>query len=143
MRRLVFVSVLLLAACGDKQEFSQSSQQARQELDTGKLDPAEALLQQAYDQNDQLSRQHLAQRAFDLAEAGDLYVANGDTPAALKSYQDSHELVKKLVELEPKQAEWQHDLSLSYNKIGDLYQSNGDTPAALKSYCLLYTSRCV
>ena len=65
---------------------------------------------------------------------GDLYVATGDTPAALKTYQDSLSIVQKLVELDPKQAEWQRDLSVSYEKLGDMYKANGDTPAALKAY---------
>ena len=160
MRHLVFVSVLLLAACGDKQEANQKStgdfspnavaggnvsitqdvkvqlskeaeerllqgliakgvpeadraaeleelkrkyadleqrlgeyaktdelaQQARKELDLGNLDQAETLLQQAYDKDYQLSRQRLAQRAFDLAEVAELRL---DHDKALARYRES------------------------------------------------------
>ena len=51
---------------------------------------------------------------------GDLYKANGDTSTALKSYQDSHEVVKKLAALDPKQAQWQTDMVVSYVKLSQV-----------------------
>ena len=65
---------------------------------------------------------------------GKIYQAKGDTGAALKLYQDSLLIRKKLVELDPNQVEWQRDLSVSYERIGKIYQAKGDTGAALKLY---------
>lgn len=277
MRRLLFASVLLLAACGDKQEVSQNSggdfspnqvagrdaiqnvkvqlskeaeerllqgliakgvpesdraaeleelkrkyadleqrlgeyaktdelaQQARQELDAGNLDQAETLLQQAYDKDYQLSRQRLAQRAFDLAEVAELRLdhdkalaryrevtqlqpdnatawwrvakiaqkrgnttqaldawrgmqqaaktqqqerelaaaiigeadilkANGDGKTAQEKLLQAHESLKKAAAAEPDNTVRQRDLSVSHERIGDLSVANGDRAAALKSY---------
>jgi tetratricopeptide (TPR) repeat protein len=187
MRRLVFVSVLLLAACGDKQEVSQSSggdfspnqvagrdaiqnvnvqnatinmppemleklaqalktqgvpadqlnaqleelkrkyadleqrlgeyaktdelaQQARRELDLGNLDQAETLLQQAYDKDFQLTRERLAQRAFDLAEVAELRL---DHDKALTRY-------REVTQLQPDNLQAWRSVYQIANKVGNI-----------------------
>ena len=202
MRRLLFASVLLLAACGDKQEISQSSggdyspnvvgdhaqviqyvtnfygadaqavkrlqdelkltkkqaeillkqlaekntalnsrtsefealarkyadleqrlgeyaktdelaQQARHELDVGNLDRAETLLQQAYDKDYQLSRQRLAQRAFDLAEVAELKL---DHDKALARY-------REVTQLQPDNVTAWWNLAKITQKLGNTTQA--------------------
>ncbi|OQX10040.1 MAG: hypothetical protein BWK73_21310 [Thiothrix lacustris] len=189
MRRLVFVSVLLLAACGDKQEVSQSSggdyspnvvaggnvsvqqnttiqnatinmppemleklaqalkaqgvpadqlnaqleelkrkyadleqrlgeyaktdelaQQARRELDLSNLDQAETLLQQAYDKDFQLTRERLAQRAFDLAEVAELRL---DHDKALTRY-------REVTQLQPDNLQAWRSVYQIANKVGNI-----------------------
>ncbi|MDD5392588.1 MAG: hypothetical protein PHE17_06175 [Thiothrix sp.] len=194
MRRLLFASVLLLAACGDKQEVSQSSkgdyspnvvaggnvsvqqtniqnatinmppelveklaqalkaqgtpadqlnaqleelkrkyadlqqklgeyaktdelaQQARKELDTGNLEQAETLLQQAYDKDLQFSKQHLAQRALDLAEVAELRL---DHDKALARY-------REVTQLQP-------DNLIAWKNVYDIAQKVGNNNLALEA----------
>ena len=192
MRHLVFVSVLLLAACGDKQEVSQSSggdyspnvvaggnvsvqqnttiqnatinmppemlekleqalkaqgvpadqlnaqleelkrkyadleqrlgeyaktdelaQQARHELELGNLDQAETLLQQAYDKDFQLTRERLAQRAFDLAEVAELRL---DHDKALARY-------REVTQLQPDNVSAWWELAKIAQKLGNTTQA--------------------
>ena len=54
-------------------------------MDAGNLEQAETLLQQAYDQDLQLSKQRLAKRAFDLAEVAELRL---DHDKALARYRE-------------------------------------------------------
>jgi tetratricopeptide (TPR) repeat protein len=61
---------------------------------------------------------------------GDLYVSLGDVGAARDAFQKSLEIAKKLSEAEPARADYQRDLSVSYNKMGDLYVRLGDGGAA-------------
>lgn len=65
------------------------AQQARKALDIGDLDQAATLLQQAYDKDWELSRQRLAQRAFDLAEVAELRFEH---EKALARYQEVTQL---------------------------------------------------
>ncbi len=41
---------------------------------------------------------------------------------------------KQLAARDPNNAEWQRDLSVSYNKIGDISAARGDRDGALKAY---------
>ena len=63
-----------------------------------------------------------------------MQVAQGNLPAALKSYRDSLAITERLAKADPGNAGWQRDLSVSYNKVGDVQEAQGDLPAALKSY---------
>jgi len=60
--------------------------------------------------------------------------AQGDLAGALKSYNDSLAIVARLAKSDPGNAEWQRDLSVSYNKVGDVQKAQGDLTGALKSY---------
>ena len=43
-------------------------------------------------------------------------------------------LVKQLAARDPNNAEWQHDLSVSYDNVGDISAARGDRDGALKAY---------
>jgi hypothetical protein len=61
-------------------------------------------------------------------------VAQGDLAGALKSYQDSRDIIGRLAKADPGNASGQRDLSMSYNKIGDAQKEQGDLSAARQSY---------
>ena len=65
---------------------------------------------------------------------GDVQFAQGNLPAALTSYQASHDIFERLAQSDPGNAGWQRDLSVSHNKIGDVQQAQGNLAAALTSY---------
>ena len=72
--------------------------------------------------------------SIDQDRIGDAQRAQGDLSAALKSYQASMEIRRKLAERDPGNAQWQRDLSVSHNKIGDVQSAQGDLGGALKSF---------
>ena len=61
-------------------------------------------------------------------KVGDVLVAQGDLPGALKSYRDSLAIAERLAKADPGNAGWQRDLSVSYSKIGDVLVAQGDCP---------------
>ncbi len=65
---------------------------------------------------------------------GDLELIQGRTSAALSAYHKGREIAQKLAASDPSKAEWQRDLSVSYNKIGDIQLAQGDLDGALKSF---------
>ena len=65
---------------------------------------------------------------------GDIKRAQGDFPAALKSYRASMTIRQKLVALNPEIVMRQRDLSVSHNKIGNVEQQSGNLASALESY---------
>ena len=67
-------------------------------------------------------------------KVGDVLVAQGNLPEALKAYRDSLAISGAPGEADPGNAGWQRDLSVSYNKIGDVLVAQGNLPEALKSY---------
>jgi len=67
-------------------------------------------------------------------EIGDVLVAQGNLPEALKSFRDSHDIFDRLAQADPGNAGWQRDLSVSYNKIGDVLVAQGNLAEALKSF---------
>ena len=58
----------------------------------------------------------------------------GNTEAALEAYQKSLAITEQLVALDPQNAEFQHDPSISYIKLGDIQRNLGNTDAALEAY---------
>ena len=72
--------------------------------------------------------------SIDQDRIGDAQRAQGDLSAALKSYQASMEIRRKLAERDPGNAEWQRDLVVSHVKIGDVQSAQGDLGGALKSF---------
>ena len=72
--------------------------------------------------------------SIDQDRIGDAQRAQGDLSAALKSYQASMEIRRKLAERDPGNAQWQRDLSVSHVKIGDVQSAQGDLGGALKSF---------
>lgn len=74
---------------GEYAKTDELAQQARKALEIGDLEKAETLLQEAYDKDLEVSRQRLAQRAFDLAEVAELRFEHDK---ALAKYQEVTEL---------------------------------------------------
>jgi tetratricopeptide (TPR) repeat protein len=72
--------------------------------------------------------------AVGLGSRGDVLVAQGDLPEALKSFRDGHDIFVRLAQSDPGNAGWQRDLSVSYNKIGDVLVAQGNLAEALKSF---------
>jgi tetratricopeptide (TPR) repeat protein len=82
----------------------------------------------------------LARRARDEREVsvgltwyGDVLMAQGNLPEALKSFRDGHDIFDRLAKADPGNAGWQRDLSVSYSKIAGLLRQQGDNAQALDS----------
>jgi serine/threonine protein kinase/tetratricopeptide (TPR) repeat protein len=65
---------------------------------------------------------------------GDVELALGNTPAAEKEYQAGYELAQRLADADPKSAQAQRDLSVSFTKLGDVALQLGRTNDALDYY---------
>ena len=65
---------------------------------------------------------------------GDVLVAQGNLPEALKSFRDGLAIRDRLARADPGNAGWQRDLSVSYEKVGDVLVAQGNLPEALKSF---------
>jgi tetratricopeptide (TPR) repeat protein len=65
---------------------------------------------------------------------GDIHVARGDLPGALKAYRDSLAIFERLAKADPANARWQRDLSVAYERVGDVLVEQGSLADALKSY---------
>ncbi|HRX61263.1 MAG TPA: tetratricopeptide repeat protein, partial [Candidatus Competibacter sp.] len=64
---------------------------------------------------------------------GNVLVAQGNLPEALKAYRDGLAIRERLAQADPGNAGWQHDLSVSYAKIGALFRKTGERANALKA----------
>jgi tetratricopeptide (TPR) repeat protein len=69
-----------------------------------------------------------------LTGLGRIKQQRGDLSGALKSYSDSLATIERLANSDPGNAEWQRDLSVSYDRVGDVQKAQGDLSGALKSY---------
>jgi len=65
---------------------------------------------------------------------GDVLVAQGNLPEALKSFRDGLAIRDRLAHADPGNAGWQRDLSASYDRVGDVLVAQGNLPEALKSF---------
>jgi tetratricopeptide (TPR) repeat protein len=65
---------------------------------------------------------------------GDVQVAQGNLPDALKSFRDGLAIRDRLAQSDPGNAGWQRDLSVSYDRVGDVQVAQGNLPDALKSF---------
>ena len=68
-----------------------------------------------------------------LNSLGDIKKTRGNLNGALKLFQESLSYAEGLAAQDEKNADWQRDISVSYNRVGDVQQLQGDS-AALKSY---------
>jgi hypothetical protein len=64
---------------------------------------------------------------------GNVLVAQGTLPEALKSYRDGLAIRNRLAQADPGNAGWQRDLSVSYGKIGASLRRTGKTADALSA----------
>jgi tetratricopeptide (TPR) repeat protein len=71
---------------------------------------------------------------WDWIELGGLYQDAGNLSAALTSFRTAHAIAGHLVQADPGNIEWQHDLSASHERIANVQQMQGNLPAALASY---------
>ena len=60
----------------------------------------------------------------------------GDLPAARTAFEDSLKIRRALADRDPKNTEWQRDLSVSFNKLGELCETTGAVDEALRLYGL-------
>ncbi len=67
-------------------------------------------------------------------KVGDVLVAQGNLPEALRSFRDGLAISERLAKSDPGNAGWQRDLSVSHNRVGDVLVAQGDLPAALARY---------
>ena len=65
---------------------------------------------------------------------GDLWMAFGDTAAALTAYQQAFAIAEQLAQADPANVEALGDLAGSYERIGYAQMRRGDTAAALTAY---------
>ena len=66
---------------------------------------------------------------------GNSYYANlGDTDGAMNSYRRSLEIRQRLVDMEPGNRDFQHDLALSHRGVGDMFYTMDDLQSGLRSY---------
>ena len=65
---------------------------------------------------------------------GDVLVKQGNLPEALKSYRAGLAIGERLAGSDAGNADWQRDLSVSYDRVGDVLVKQGNLPEALKSY---------
>lgn len=86
----------------------------------------------ARSRHDRLQKMHYLTGSYE--GIGNAFRAKGDFTAALKSYQDSLRISKRLVALDPRKPAWKRDLTVDYNKIGDLELLKGRLTKALESY---------
>ena len=63
---------------------------------------------------------------------GDVLVAQGNLPEALKTFREGLAISERLAAADPGNAGWQRDLSVSNNKVGDVLVAQGNLPEALK-----------
>ncbi len=65
---------------------------------------------------------------------GDVLVAQGNLPEALKTFRDGLAISDRLAQSDPDNAGWQRDLSVSYDRVGDVLVAQGNLPEALKTF---------
>jgi tetratricopeptide (TPR) repeat protein len=84
------------------------------------------------EKSDDIAYRHDLAVAYD--EIGDMLLAQGKLPEALKSYRDGLAIGDETAKADPTNAAWLRDLSASYGKVGDLLVAQGELTEALKSY---------
>src|SRR5258708_12881221 len=65
---------------------------------------------------------------------GDILPQPANLPDALNSYPHGLAIAERLALADPSNADWQRNLSASYNRLGDVLKAQGNLPEALKSY---------
>lgn len=58
----------------------------------------------------------------------------GDLTGALAAYQASLAIHQRLATADPRNTEWQRDLSVSHERIGDVHRARGDLTGSLDAY---------
>ncbi len=69
-----------------------------------------------------------------LADQGDLARVRTTLADAHRDYAHAHRLAQRLTAGDPSHTVWQHDLSVSYNKLGDVAVARGQLEEAARAY---------
>ncbi|MGP0093251.1 MAG: hypothetical protein ACLPKB_25400 [Xanthobacteraceae bacterium] len=75
-------------------------------------------------------------------KVGDVQVAQGNLPEALKSFRDSLAIRDRLAQADPNNAGWQRDLAVSNERLGDIYAAQsqgGEAKSAFERALAIYT----
>jgi len=102
------------------------------QIDYGNLNKAQARLERVLTlakTDDQAFYKYWA-----LIGLGDIKKQRGDLAGALKSYQDGLAIADPLAKSDPRNAGWQHNLSVSFSRIGNAQVAQGDLADTLTSY---------
>ena len=155
---LAFVAVLAVVAVGAASWAIQQQAQANNARDQadglinfmlidlrdklipiGRLNILDDVAKKAKEYLDRLPKKlvtppRLRQQGVLLGNVGDVLSSQGELDEALKAYQQTLEIFKKLAEQEPINASWQSELSKSYERMGNVLHDQGDLAGALNSY---------
>jgi tetratricopeptide (TPR) repeat protein len=66
--------------------------------------------------------------------AGDFRRSRGDLSSALHAYDLGKKIAEAAARSEPDKAQWERDLSVSYERVGDVLVAQGNLPDALKDF---------
>jgi hypothetical protein len=69
-----------------------------------------------------------------LERHGDVLVAQGNLPEALKSFRDGLAIRDRLAKADPGNAGWQRDFAISYSKLGDVFTKRDKAEDAIHNY---------
>ncbi|HYO55582.1 tetratricopeptide repeat protein, partial [Archangium sp.] len=69
-----------------------------------------------------------------LNNLGDVLRAQGNQEEALRSFSQSLEIAQRLAAQEPDNAQWQHDVSMSFVRLGDMLRDQGNLEEALRYF---------
>ena len=67
-------------------------------------------------------------------KVGDVLVAQGNLPDALRSYRDALAIRERLANADTGNAGWQRDLSVSFEKVGSVYVQQGQRNQARQAF---------
>ncbi|WP_027186441.1 AAA family ATPase [Desulfovibrio inopinatus] len=74
------------------------------------------------------------QRIANIVQTGNMWVTLGNIEKARTAYNSASRTAQNLADSDPGNAQWQRDLSVSYERIGDLLATTGDTDGARQQY---------
>jgi uncharacterized caspase-like protein len=88
---------------------------------------------------DEVDRENLAakdwsQQLLVLWDLGDIHVTIGNLAAARQAFERQRVLAERLAKADAGNAQWQRDLSVSFNNVGNVQKDQGDLSGALASF---------
>ncbi len=118
------------AAECDSDDFWTWIEVARLERTAGTLDGARKAIDAAL----LIEGEDERARSVALTDLGDVLVAQGNLPEALKSFRDGLTIADRLAQSDPGNAGWQYDRGISNERIGDVLMAQGNLAGALTAY---------
>lgn len=101
-------------------------------MERGSLADAERLLRQVMARDNDPTAQWAANWAR--LGLGNIAVARGNLPEALKSFRDSLAIADRLAQADPDNAGWQRDVAVSNERIGDMHAREGRSDDAIAAF---------